>query len=118
MGHGVHVTSGPRLIDRVLEAGVTLECCLTSNVVLGAVSSLEDHPIRELVEAGVPLTLASDDPIRLFTSIGREYELAASLGYGTDQLLEMSANGVRASFAPQGVRESILRSVIDGSRVC
>ena len=114
MGHGVHVTSSPRLIDRVLEAGVTIECCLTSNVVLGAVSSLEDHPIRELVESGVPLTLASDDPIRLFTSIGREYELAASLGFGADQLMEMSENGIRASFAPQGVRESMLRAVIRG----
>ncbi len=77
---------------------MTLECCLTSNVVLGAVPSLEEHPIRRLVEAGIPVTLASDDPVRLNTSIGREYEIAASLGFGTDQLMEMSANAIRASF--------------------
>ncbi len=118
MGHGVHVTSSQRLIVRVLEAGVTLECCLTSNVVLGAVPSLQDHPIRALMEAGVPVTLASDDPIRLCTSIDREYELAASLGFGTDQLLEMSANGIRASFARPSVRESMLQSVIEGGRTC
>ena len=103
IGHGVHVAADPRLIDMVLKRDVTLECCLTSNVVLGAVSSFNDHPIRLLMEAGISVTLASDDPIRLCTSIGREYEIAMRLGIGTEKLMEMSTNGIRASF---GLRNS------------
>ena len=111
MGHGVHAASNPGLTDKLIEAGVTLEGCLTSNVVLGAVPSLEEHPIRRLMEAGIPVTLASDDPVRLNTSIGREYEIAMSLGFGTDQLMEMSANAVRASFTRPSRKESLLRSL-------
>ena len=110
MGHGLHAASSTRLTDKVLQSGVTLECCLTSNVVLGAVSSLRDHPIRKLMDAGIPVTLASDDPIRMCTSIGREYKLAMSLGFGSDQLMEMTVNGIRASFARPSRRESLLLS--------
>ena len=79
IGHGVHATTSDELLQQVLEAGVTVECCLISNVVLGAVRSLEEHPIRELALAGVPVTLASDNPVRTCTSISREYEFAGSL---------------------------------------
>ena len=107
MGHGIHVGADPWLIDMVLERDVTLECCLTSNVVLGAVPSYDDHPIRILMESGISVTLASDDPLRLCTSIGREYEIAASLGIGTEKLLELSKNGIRASFgSPDRTRAS------------
>ena len=98
IGHGTYAVADPRLIDIVLEKDVTLECCLTSNVLLGAVPSLDDHPIRKLIECGISVTLASDDPLRLCTSIGREYEITARLGIGTEQLMEMSTNGIRASF--------------------
>ena len=111
IGHGVHAISSPRLIDKVLEADVILECCLTSNVVLGAASSLKDHPIGKLMEAGIPVTLASDDPVRLCTGIGREYELAMSLGFGSDQLVEMSTSGIQASFARPSRKESLLRQL-------
>lgn len=101
MGHGVYAASSPPLLDRLLKAGVTLECCLTSNVTLGAVPSLEDHPIGQFMDAGIPVTLATDDPVRLCTSIGHEYEIALSLGFGTDKLAEITANATRASFIRQ-----------------
>ena len=111
IGHGVHAISSPRLIDKLLEADVILECCLTSNVVLGAASSLKDHPIGNLIEAGIAVTLASDDPVRLCTGIGREYELAMSLGFRSDQLVEMSTSGIQASFARPSRKESLLRQL-------
>ena len=67
IGHGTYAAADPRLIETVLEKDVTIECCLTSNVVLGAVPSLDDHPIRKLIECGISVTLASDDPLRLST---------------------------------------------------
>ena len=107
IGHGVYTASSPDLIDKALQAGVTLECCLTSNVALGAVQSLEDHPIGKLMESGIPVTLATDDPIRLCTSISREYEIAMSIGFEIDQLAEMSANAIRASFTRQSLTKPI-----------
>jgi adenosine deaminase len=112
LGHGVHAATSPRLLDQVLQSGVTLECCLTSNVVLGAVPSLEEHPIRELADAGVPITLASDDPVRLCTGISREYELAAGLGFSTQELLGVTRRAVAASFTSPERRERLL-GVVD-----
>ena len=108
LGHAVFATASPRLLEGVLEAGVTVECCLTSNVVLGAVASLEEHPIVELAGAGVPTTLASDDPVRACTSIGREYRLAASLGFRTADLLGMSRQAIGASFTSPERRDALL----------
>ncbi len=98
IGHGVYAAAGDELLRQVVGSGVTVECCLTSNVVLGAVPSLEEHPIRDFVEAGVPVTLCTDDPVRLCTDIAREYERAESLGFGTDDLRAFTRNGVLASF--------------------
>ena len=99
ISHAVHATTSDELLQQVLDAGVTVECCLTSNLVLGDVPSLDAHPIRKLAEAGVPITIASDDPVRTCTSIAREYELAASLGFGRPQLLSMTRQSVMSSFA-------------------
>ena len=108
IGHGVYASASDELLRQFVDSGVTVECCLTSNVVLGAVPSLEEHPIRDFVEAGVPVTLCSDDPVRLCTGIAREYELAESLGFGTDDLRAFTRNGVLASFTSNERKSAIL----------
>ena len=108
IGHGVYASADDDLLQQVVDSGVTIECCLTSNVVLGAVPSLEEHPIRDFVDAGVPVTLCTDDPVRLCTDIAREYELAESLGFGTDDLRTFTRNGVLASFTSNERRSAIL----------
>ena len=113
IGHGVYAADDDALLRQVVDSGVTIECCLTSNVVLGAVPSLEEHPVRDFVEAGVPVTLCTDDPVRLCTSIDREYDVAASLGFGPDDLRAFSRNGVLASFTPDERRSAILGLVED-----
>ncbi len=80
IGHAVHAASDSVLLDEMVKAQVTVECCLTSNVVLGAVPSLKSHPMRTFIDAGIPVTLNSDDPVSFCTSIGAEYGLAAGLG--------------------------------------
>ena len=111
LGHAVHAVSKPPLLARMVEAGITLECCLTSNVVLGAVPSLDEHPIRRIVEAGVPVALGTDDPVRMCTSIGWEYELASHLGLDAGELAAMSAQAIRASFASPERKSALLGSL-------
>jgi adenosine deaminase len=98
IGHGVYISQEPALLEAVVRSGVTVECSLTSNVVLGATESYETHPIRQLMEAGVPITLSTDDPVRLATTIGREYAIAATLGFTEQELRQFTENGLRAAF--------------------
>ena len=104
----MHAAASPELLKRVADAGVTVECCLTSNQVLGAVPGLEAHPIRLFAEAGVPVTVNTDDPVRLCTTISREYEKAEALGFGPDDLLSFTRNAITASFTPEKRRAELL----------
>ena len=56
------------------ERDIPLEICITSNLRTGAVASLDEHPVRRLFDAGVPIVLNTDDPALFETSIAREYE--------------------------------------------
>ena len=114
VGHAVYAANDPGLLEQMAEVGVAVECCLTSNVVFGVVPSLEQHPIRRMVEAGVPVTLASDDPVRICTSIGREYELAATLGFGPDELLSFTRQAINASFTSPA-RKARLNRLIEAA---
>ena len=72
---------------------------MSCNVLLGAVASVDEHPVRALVEYGIPVTLNSDDPVHVGTTIGREYEIAASsLGFSESELIQFTRNAIRASF--------------------
>ena len=108
IGHGVYAATSPELLQRLADSGVTVECCLTSNVVLGAVPSLEEHPIRKFVDAGVPVTLSSDDPMRLCTTIAGEYKQAAALGFDDSDLLSFTRNGILASFTTDERKSALL----------
>ena len=116
VGHAAHAAFDAELLDALGESGVTVECCLTSNVVLGAVPSLEEHPIRALVDAGIPVTLCSDDPVALGTSIGAEYELAARLGFSAIDLLGFTRNGIAASFTSHERKAGLLSRVAEQRR--
>lgn len=108
LGHAVHASSDERLLDQVLASGVAVECCLTSNVVLGAVPSLQEHPIRALRTAGVPIVFGTDNPLQLSTTIAREYELAASLGVSGEDLAAISREAISRSFLSSAAKTELL----------
>lgn len=91
----------------MVNSGVTVECPLTCNVVLGAAPSYEAHPIRQFVAVGIPVALATDDPVRVCTTIGYEYAVAASLGFTPADLLAFTQNAVEAAFMPKERRASL-----------
>jgi aminodeoxyfutalosine deaminase len=97
IGHGIAAARDPALLAKLRESGVPLEICLSSNVATGVVASLEEHPVRQIYDAGVPITLNTDDPAFFHTTLSREYELAERL-FGLP-IGEIAANGFRYSFA-------------------
>jgi hypothetical protein len=113
LGHAVYATSDSRLLDDLARSGVTVECSLTCNVVLGAAASFPTHPIRQLTTRGIPVTLNTDLLVHIATTIGREYEVAAALGFSPADLLGFTRNAVRASFTTAERRVELLAEIAD-----
>jgi adenosine deaminase len=80
IGHGVRSIEDPGLVRELADRRIVLEVCPTSNVALGLFADYESHPLSALFEAGVPVTLGSDDPPYWAASIGREYAVAEQMG--------------------------------------
>ncbi|GAB2882110.1 adenosine deaminase [Nocardioides pacificus] len=79
IGHGTTAIQDPSLIAHLVEHRIPLEVCPTSNLATRAVASLDEHPLRALHDAGVVVTINSDDPPMFATTLNREYEIAADL---------------------------------------
>ena len=111
IGHGIHAASNPRLLEQVSRAGVALECCITSNVLLGAVDTLESHPLKYLVESGIPVTINTDNPVRFRTNIRREYELASTVGLTSADIAAATHTAIAFAFTSDQRRRDLLATV-------
>jgi aminodeoxyfutalosine deaminase len=112
IGHGTSSAQDPELLAHLAEAGVALEVCPSSNIATRAVPTLEEHPIVAFRDAGVTVTVNSDDPPMFGTTLNREYEIAAEL-LDLDEagVAELARDAVRASFADQSVKDALLAEI-------
>ena len=102
LGHGVRCVEDPALVEYLRERQVPLEVCPTSNVCLGVYPDYAMHPLRRLWNAGLLVTVNSDDPALFGTDLSHEYEvLVDHFGFDADELEQVSLNGLRASFLPE-----------------
>lgn len=100
IGHGIRAIEDPDLMRRLREEQIPLEVCITSNVKTGAVASLDVHPVRLLFDAGVPITLNTDDPGIFDCSLNSEFELAKSaFGFSEAEVTEIKAAANRFRFS-------------------
>ncbi|QNN53439.1 adenosine deaminase [Nocardioides mesophilus] len=101
IGHGTSSVQDERLVAHLVEHQIPLEVCPTSNIATRAVDVLENHPIKQMYDAGVHVTVNSDDPPMFGTTLNREYEIAADL-LGLDEagVTDIAKNAVTASFLP------------------
>ncbi|MFD8162402.1 adenosine deaminase [Streptomyces malaysiensis] len=100
IGHGTSAAQDPKLLAHLAEHRIPLEVCPTSNIATRAVATLAEHPLKQMVEAGVFVTINSDDPPMFGTDLNTEYQVAA-------QLLDLDAAGV-AALAKNAVEASFL----------
>jgi aminodeoxyfutalosine deaminase len=99
IGHGTSAPRDQRLMEHLAEHQIPLEVCPTSNIATRAVDDLDDHPIKEMVKAGILVTVNSDDPPMFGTDLNSEYGIAARLlGLDAPGVAELAKNAVRASF--------------------
>ena len=97
IGHGIRAIEDPVLVRHLSDHQIPLEICPTSNVCTGAVRSLEEHPMRRLYDAGVAITIATDDPGVFGCTLSGELETARKFGLGE----EVERNGARFAFQRQ-----------------
>jgi adenosine deaminase/aminodeoxyfutalosine deaminase len=99
IGHGIAAVHDEALMRHLRERDIPLEICISSNLVTGVVAKLEDHPVRKLYDAGVPIVLNSDDPAMFRCSLTGEYRLAAAhFGFTQQELAGLAENGFRYAF--------------------
>ena len=99
IGHGIRAIEDPALIEFLIDRGIGLECCPTSNVQTSTVPSYEAHPLKKFLELGVLATINTDDPG--ISGIDLDYELekaAPAVGLTAEQIAQAQANAARIAF--------------------
>jgi adenosine deaminase/aminodeoxyfutalosine deaminase len=99
IGHGISSIEDPVLVRHLRDHRIPLEICITSNLVTGVVKRIEDHPVRRLYDAGVPIILNTDDPAMFGCTLRGEFELAQrQFGFSDSELDGVAGNGFRYAF--------------------
>ncbi len=112
IGHGTSSAQDPELLAHLAEHRIPLEVCPSSNVATKAVASLAEHPLRAFRDAGVVVTINSDDPPMFGTTLNREYEIAADL-LDLDEagVADLARTAVEVSYAPDEVKTRVLGEI-------
>jgi adenosine deaminase len=109
ISHGVRAIEDPALVDELAARAIVLECAPTSNVVLGIYRSYEEHPLARLRDAGVRVTLSSDDPPYFGTTIESEYKVCADrMGFTENGLRTITRTAIDAAFCDEELRDTLL----------
>jgi adenosine deaminase len=110
LGHGISVAWDPEVTALARDRGVTLEMCPTSNVRTRGVGSISDHPAPRLLEAGVSVTINTDNPGLFAIDLTHELDLCrGELGFSDDDLRRVTANALDASFVDGSVKRDVRR---------
>lgn len=110
IGHGVNAIHDLALVDKLAEDGIVLEVCPGSNVFLGATGDWPKHPIRELRERGVKVTVSTDDPPYFGTTMTREFEgLARAFGWDEEVFAELNRTALDAAFCDDATKARIAK---------
>ena len=112
IGHGVRSSEDPGLIKELIDRGIVLEVCPGSNVALGVYPSLSHHPVHMLSEAGVEVTVSTDDPPFFHSTMTKEYQgLEQVFGWDEERFLELARTSAKAAFCDDDTRSKIVERI-------
>ena len=110
IGHGVRAIEDLALVDELAERGIVLECCPGSNVALGIYPSFRKHPIGQLYDRGVKVTVSTDDPPFFHTSMKREYDmLHQAFDWDDGVFATLNRTALDAAFCDADTKEKIAK---------
>ncbi|VEI12882.1 Adenine deaminase [Trueperella bialowiezensis] len=113
LGHGVRAAEDPELLARIVDAGIALEVCPTSNVQLGVYDSPGDVPLRRLADAGAQVALGADDPLLFLSRLTDQYQIARDQGFSDAELAGFAKASITASLASAESKQCWLSEVDD-----
>jgi aminodeoxyfutalosine deaminase len=114
IGHGTSSVQDPALVEYLVEHQIPLEVCPTSNLATRAIDVLENHPIKQMYDAGVNVTVNSDDPPMFGTTLNREYEIVADLlGLDDRGIADLAKKAVAATFMADADKAALAREIDD-----
>ncbi|QIZ76771.1 adenosine deaminase [Ferrimonas lipolytica] len=109
IGHGVNAAADHKLMEYLATRQIPLESCLTSNIQTTTVAGFKQHPIVDFVDAGMMITLNTDDPGVEFTTLSNEYHIAhQQVGLSQAQLAQIQRNGLQAAFLSDSERQALI----------
>ena len=110
--HGVRCIEDPTLVQELAQKGIPLTVCPLSNAKLQVTPDLTQHPLKELLEAGVRVTVNADDPAYFGGTICDNYEaIATALNLHDQQLIALAQHAIDASFLPLGRRQALTKEL-------
>jgi adenosine deaminase len=114
IGHGVRSIEDPELIEFLRVNSIPLEICPTSNICLQVYPNYDCHPLRKLWDAGLFITINSDDPPMFGTDLNNEYKvLVKNFSFSQDDLELISLNAIQASFLNLVKKQELVRAFKD-----
>jgi adenosine deaminase len=112
LAHGVRSVEDALLLRELADRGIACDVCVTSNLRLSIVPALGDHPLPRLLDAGVPVTLGSDDQLFFESQVAEEYAVVRSVfGLSDGELAAIARTSVRVSGAPPALRDAITADI-------
>jgi adenosine deaminase len=114
--HGVRAIENMKTVERLKRENIALDMCPISNLKLGVkgVPTLAQHPIRPLFDAGVSVTLSTDDPAIFGNHLNDEYmALYEHMHFTKKELLEVAANGFRVALLAEDIRQKYLAEIAE-----
>ena len=108
IGHGIHAIEDMQVVELLKERNVTLEVNPWSNYLTNSVATIEEHPLKQLFDLGVKVTINSDDPEVLETNVNNEYRIAHEiLGMSLEDIATCNRYACDASFIPEEARRRV-----------
>ncbi|MBX3113876.1 MAG: adenosine deaminase [Fimbriimonadaceae bacterium] len=112
IGHGIRCLEDPVLVETLREKEVVLEVCPTSNVCLTPIKRIEVHPIKQLVDEGLQVTINSDDPPMFSTTLSDEFaKCSTAFGWDMDVLREFSVRAAENSLLSAEAKTKLIQNV-------
>jgi len=112
--HGTRAIEDPRVVALARDRGVTFDLCPISNVRLGVVPSIREHPIRAFMQAGIRCTLSTDDPLVFGNTLTDEYTALAnesSPPFTRAELAKLARNGFEVASLPAAHKARLIALV-------
>lgn len=115
IGHGVQVIHSPETIERLKDQNIALELCPSSNIKLGLFNDFASHPFPTLLESGIKVSLNSDDPPFMKTTLAKEYELTQKAYHYSDETMNsITAMAIDCAFVDEETKRTLNAKLLDG----